>query len=119
MQGMVENQLFQPPAKRGRKPLVDIAGVLTTAVENAGQWVSYELPMNKAKSLMRQLTKYEDIEVVSQRRKTSETEMKIVYVRAIEKPKMVNVHVWSNTGNTTTGNENVKITTSEEQLKLF
>lgn len=82
MQGNVMPDAFSPPTKRGRRPLVDIAGVLTAAVDSKGQWIEYELEKNRAKSLQRQLKKYEDIEVISKRSAGDEL-TRIVYIRAI------------------------------------
>lgn len=81
MHGDVMPEVFSPPTKRGRKPLVDISGVLQSAVDSRGQWIRYELLLNRAKSMIRQLKMYDDIEVITTRSKVEG--MRTVYVRLV------------------------------------
>lgn len=79
-------EIFSPPVKRGRRPLVDIQEVLKDLVANKGQWVRYFLPINKSKSLIRQLKDYGDVEIITQKPAPGPdgAGMRVVYVRVTE-----------------------------------
>lgn len=54
------------PSLRGRPRLVDITDLLQTLTDNPGVWCRTTMGAKDAGSVVRQLKKYEDIEVATQ-----------------------------------------------------